>query len=128
MHLTIFNSNQNVFYVFRMNMSKILRTYTSTIPELYRSREVYATIKKTVLDNISEFMQRIGKNSFHGGDKPDEADFAMYALIKSYSNSFSFRKFIENDFGTVFNSWYIRMQVLCKYEENRFYTEEATTA
>ena len=107
-------------------MVKILKTYFYTLPELYRSKDVYATIKKTVIDNISEFMERIGKNSFHGGDKPDEADFAFYALIKSYSNSYSFRKFMENDFGSSFNSWYIRMQVKCKYEENRFYTEEAT--
>ena len=52
-------------------------------------------------------------NDFHGGDKPDKADFMLYSLIRSKMKSESMRKFFEKKVGDEFKSWYFRLSKLC---------------
>jgi len=72
------------------------------------------------LESFSQWEQRLNGQEYHGGESPDEADFALYAVIKAKYNSMSFQKFIENKIPRKVFSWFIRMQVNCKYEKNRF--------
>jgi hypothetical protein len=44
---------------------------------------------------MKEWDERLNNQSFHGGDSPDDADFEMYAVLKSKYNSKTFQRFLE---------------------------------
>lgn len=46
----------------------------------------------------NEWKGRMGDNDYHGGENPDEADFAMYGVLKAKLNSRSFKIYIEKHF------------------------------
>eukprot|EP01017_Pseudomicrothorax_dubius_P004765 TRINITY_DN11041_c0_g1_i2.p1 TRINITY_DN11041_c0_g1~~TRINITY_DN11041_c0_g1_i2.p1 ORF type:complete len:265 (+),score=49.35 TRINITY_DN11041_c0_g1_i2:366-1160(+) len=87
--------------------------------KLFKHRKEYSNSRKELLEAMEEWKVRIGDKTFHGGDKPDEADFSMYGVLKAKYNSSSFQRFIEDQFPLAVYRWFLRMQTACRYEENR---------
>lgn len=58
---------------------------------------------------IDEWKGRLEDNDYHGGLNPDEADFAMYAVIMAKYNSRSFQRFIEINWPASVRRWFVRM-------------------
>lgn len=90
------------------------------IPKLYKEKSKYKEIRSKIIESFSLWEERLDGQNYHGGEFPDEADFALYALIKTKYNSNSFQKFIENQIPRKAYSWFVRMQINCKYEIDRF--------
>lgn len=102
-----------------MNFSKIVKTIFKNFPKLIKERKKYKEIKTKIIEDFNQWENRLNGENFHGGKSPDEADFALYALLKTKHNSISFKRFLENEIPRNAYSWFIRMQVNCKYDEDR---------
>jgi len=87
--------------------------------KLLKNRAEYKKSREMVLKNFEEWIQRLDGKLFHGGEEPDEADFEMYAAVKSKHNSRSFRNFLEYKCPDKFYRWFVRMQLKCVYDEER---------
>lgn len=90
------------------------------MPKLWKERKQYKEVKKKINDCFLQWEERLNGKNFHGGDSPDEADIALYALLKTKYNSISFQRFLENEIPRKAYGWFIRMQMCCKYESERF--------
>lgn len=77
-------------------------------------------IREDLINSFKQWEERLNGQSYHGGESPDEADFALYALLKTKHNSTSFQKFLENKISNKAYGWFVRMQMNCKYEKERF--------
>ena len=104
-------------------MTRIIKNIFKNIPKLRKEKEEYKQIKEKIIDSFAQWEKRLNGQNFHGGDTPDEADFALYSLIKTKYNSISFQKFLENKIPRKAYNWFIRMQMNCKYEHDRFIVE-----
>jgi len=97
-----------------------LKNIFQNIPKLIKEKEKYKVVKNNIIESFKQWEERLTGKKYHGGESPDEADFALYALLKTKHNSTSFQKFIENQIPSKAYSWFVRMQMNCKYEKERF--------
>ncbi|CAD8157619.1 unnamed protein product [Paramecium pentaurelia] len=105
------------------------RAFTQSSRNIYhmiRQKEAYFKAQAELLQGLNEWIQRLNGQQFHGGQKPDEADFELFGVIMSRYNSNSFKKYIENKAPFKFYQWILRMQQLCRYDQNRFYANTDT--
>jgi len=103
----------------KSNLIRIAKTIWSNLGLRRANKELYKNARAKLLEGLKEWDKRIQGKKFHGGEDPDEADFEMYALIKSKYNSRSFRRLIENESADKFYRWFVRMQVKCAYDPER---------
>jgi len=106
--------------VMRLNFQKIIKRVIKNFFKSWGNRTEYKQAKKKVVENLEEWKDRLAGKDFHGGSEPDEADFAVYAALKCKYNSGSFVRFLEREAPTKVYSWFIRMQIKCKHDPDRF--------
>jgi len=103
----------------RLHFQKVFGSVVKNMFKSWTNRKEYKGAKKRFLENLEEWGNRIGNKDFHGGNEPDEADFSVFAVIKTKYNSRSFQRFLERDCPVKVEKWFIRMQIKCKYDPNR---------
>jgi len=104
----------------RLHFQKIFKNVVINMYKSWTNRKEYRKAKQNVVEAFKEWGDRLGKKSFHGGKEPDEADFAVFAVIKTKYNSRSFQIFLERDCPDKVYTWLVRMQLLCKYDPERW--------
>lgn len=57
---------------------------------------------------------------YYGGDKPDEADFMLFGVLKSRTMCPSFNRFLEDEMPRQLSKWYDRMNGHCSYTEREY--------
>jgi hypothetical protein len=102
----------------RLHFTQLLKVIPISFYKMCTNRKEYKESKQKVLDDLKQWGDRVGNRKFHGGTEPDEADFAVYAVIKTKYNSSSFRRFLEKSCPDKAYTWFIRMQIACKYEND----------
>ncbi len=64
------------------------------------------------------------KNKFHGGDRPDNADLELLAVLTSKYQSNSFQSFLKEEMNEDFQKWMMNMQIIFKnYFEELTYSQ-----
>lgn len=66
---------------------------------------------------FTEWSSALSAKPFHGGDKPDGADIAIYGILSSISNLPAFAYIQENK---PLHQWYNRVEGLCKKKEEKW--------
>lgn len=76
-------------------------------------KNVNSTHNEKLEQLINKFVSRLNKNSFHGGDIPDAADFRLYAIIRKYTVCRGINSDIKKLENYHFDDWISRMNILC---------------
>lgn len=71
-------------------MGDIIKTSAKNIAKIYKDKETYKNARKNFVKDLENWKIRIGDNLYHGGEHPDEADFAFYGILMAKFNSRSF--------------------------------------
>eukprot|EP01016_Furgasonia_blochmanni_P039905 TRINITY_DN5022_c0_g1_i1.p1 TRINITY_DN5022_c0_g1~~TRINITY_DN5022_c0_g1_i1.p1 ORF type:complete len:136 (+),score=21.78 TRINITY_DN5022_c0_g1_i1:65-472(+) len=114
------------FRMMRLLFTRAFKEMFRGIPKMFSEGEKYKNARPELLELMKDWAKTIQHNGFHGGAEPDEADFAMFALLKTKANSRSFQRFIENKFPDAVWRWFIRMQMRCVYEEQSRFMMDAS--
>merc|ERR1712062_420730 len=68
-------------------------------------------VRESLTDDVNEWLTELGSKKFHGGDKPDLADLAVYGTLKSMEDMDAFSDMISQ---TKISTWYGRMMKVCQ--------------
>lgn len=100
-------------------LSKIYRICYYFLNDFYSYIKERKNLKRNIFEEnlrqlILEWDSRLNKNSFHGGDAPDEADFRVYSIIKKYKNCNKINNMIKKCKSNSFNEWEARIDLLSR--------------
>jgi len=63
---------------------KIFKSQVSGLVQIFRHYSSYKSARSQFVEYLQEWKEKLGKNDYHGGKLPDEADFAVLYLILRY--------------------------------------------
>ncbi|XP_064458460.1 prostaglandin E synthase 2-like [Ornithodoros turicata] len=64
-------------------------------------------VRQSFRDACNEWMKEVGAAEFHGGNKPNLADLAVYGVLNSVEGCTAFKEMLED---TSISSWYWKMK------------------
>ena len=63
---------------------------------------------------FDEYVNRMNKQNFHGGNVPDATDFRAYALVERLSHTNTIINILKQREDTSFQHWFDRMARMCR--------------
>ena len=109
-----------IFSIMRKNAKLVGKRVFSNLASIWREKERYNTSKDKLREGLQEVVKGcLNKHQFLGGDKPGRLDFYLMSLLRTKSGSKLFMRYLQQDVGGQFWSWYVRVSSLCHYNPQR---------
>ena len=70
-----------IFHYCRLNFQRVFANIFKNWSHIRKNRDLYKNSRATLLKNFEEWEKRLEGKPFHGGEKPDEADFDVRVFL-----------------------------------------------